>query len=97
MMVVRILMLAVGVLLVEQQKEEENQHHQMVQCPIDSDTDDGDGDTALDQAVQISAIQAQEIATPKVAKVAEILAIHLIHRMIVETVVIAVAENNLNL
>jgi Mg2+/citrate symporter len=96
MMVVRILMLAVGVLLVEQQRRRTNTIR-WYNAPIDSDTDDGDGDTALDQAVQISAIQAQEIATSKVAKVAEILAIHLIHRMIVETVVIAVAENNLNL
>jgi hypothetical protein len=38
MMVVRILMLAVGVLLVEQQKEEENQHHQMVQYPLQIQT-----------------------------------------------------------
>jgi hypothetical protein len=37
-------------------------------------------------------VKIAEIATPKVAKVAEILAIHLIHRMIVE---IAAAEEEI--
>ena len=48
-------MLAVGVLLVEQQRRRTNTIR-WYNAPIDSDTDDGDGDTALDQAIQIPAI-----------------------------------------